>query len=304
MARNPWGVTLYSGDWKYNDSRWTTQNKALVPSGLGNQVTSRSNGLFVIPVDKLVNNECFDGIQIAQIMQGYVDNRYDFENYPVMGYEEYHHFDYVLPQVDGSVWISVQSYNMGIVPDGCISGVGYPLYDVEWYKGSTRVGWKYYYGGYPKFYEISTSDLTAGQTNSIYVHIDFNGLAVRDFTVKVYSKQTFDIILRETGTNTKTNYDGTYPSSFTCSNYFGMGDCVDGSNDCSTWTKSPYSTRDTSNCITASAGTGVPPDGYYYNTAGALVPTESSASTFDPDTYPVTTIWALLGAGLSFVEFN
>ena len=62
LARNPWGYTYYTGDFKYNDARWTTQNKALVPFGLGNQVTSRVDGLFVIPIDKLVNNLCFDGI--------------------------------------------------------------------------------------------------------------------------------------------------------------------------------------------------------------------------------------------------
>ncbi len=24
LARNPWGITSYSGDWKHSDSRWTT----------------------------------------------------------------------------------------------------------------------------------------------------------------------------------------------------------------------------------------------------------------------------------------
>jgi hypothetical protein len=62
LARNPWGYTYYSSDWKYSDSRWTTANKALVPFGLGNKVTSRNDGLFVIPIDKIVNNLCFDGI--------------------------------------------------------------------------------------------------------------------------------------------------------------------------------------------------------------------------------------------------
>ena len=54
-----------------------------------------------------------------------------------MSYEQYYHFDYVLPNVDGSVWISVQTYNMGIIPKGCITGsIGYPLVDLEWYTGS------------------------------------------------------------------------------------------------------------------------------------------------------------------------
>ena len=100
-------------------------------------------------------------------------------------------------------------------------------------------------------------------------------MTVRDITIKVYSKQTFDIIMRETGGNVKTNYDGTYPSSFTCSNYFGMGTCTDGSNECSSWTKSPYSVYDTTNCIAASSVTSenVAPPGYYYSITGALLPT-------------------------------
>jgi len=60
-----------------------------------------------MPIDEIIGNKCFDGIHIAQITAGYVDNRYDFENYSVTGFEQYKNFDYVLPQVDGSVWISV-----------------------------------------------------------------------------------------------------------------------------------------------------------------------------------------------------
>ena len=41
LARNPWGSTYYSGDWRYNDSRWTPSNKALVPFNLGDNVINR-----------------------------------------------------------------------------------------------------------------------------------------------------------------------------------------------------------------------------------------------------------------------
>jgi hypothetical protein len=23
LARNPWGITMYTGDWRYDDTRWT-----------------------------------------------------------------------------------------------------------------------------------------------------------------------------------------------------------------------------------------------------------------------------------------
>jgi len=73
-------------------------------------------------------------------MSGYGDNRYDYENYPVMGFEQYLHFDFSVPVIDSSVWISVQSYNMGIMPKSCFTGNSYgtPLVDMEWFKGNQK----------------------------------------------------------------------------------------------------------------------------------------------------------------------
>ena len=85
LARNPWGVTYYRGDWDATDSRWTEKNIAKVPNGLGSKVVTRGNyeGLFVIPIDKLIYSECFDGIDIAYQIAGYDNSRYDYENAPV-----------------------------------------------------------------------------------------------------------------------------------------------------------------------------------------------------------------------------
>jgi len=65
LARNPWGYTTYTGHWKWNSSLWTTSNKNKIPFGLSGNVTSRKNGYFVIPASKLINAECFDGIDVA-----------------------------------------------------------------------------------------------------------------------------------------------------------------------------------------------------------------------------------------------
>ena len=65
LARNPWGVTKYSGTWKSDSSLWTTSNKNKVPFSLSGDVTAKTNGYFVIEATKLINNECFDGIDIA-----------------------------------------------------------------------------------------------------------------------------------------------------------------------------------------------------------------------------------------------
>ena len=56
LARNPWGITTYVGDWDYSDSRWTQENLDKVPNNMGSKVKTKNNydGLFVIPVDKLI----------------------------------------------------------------------------------------------------------------------------------------------------------------------------------------------------------------------------------------------------------
>jgi hypothetical protein len=56
LARNPWGVTFYKGDWDYTDARWTTENLAKIPYGLGDKVKARGSydGLFVIPFNKVI----------------------------------------------------------------------------------------------------------------------------------------------------------------------------------------------------------------------------------------------------------
>jgi len=65
LARNPWGVTTYTGTWKWDSSLWSTSNKNLIPFRLSGNVTAKTNGYFVIEATKLMNEECFDGIDIA-----------------------------------------------------------------------------------------------------------------------------------------------------------------------------------------------------------------------------------------------
>ena len=84
LARNPWGYSTYNGDWKHDDPKWTTEYKSLVPYGLGDDVTSNLNGLFVIPVEKLKNSQCFDGIDITLDIPGYSTSRYDWEDAPIL----------------------------------------------------------------------------------------------------------------------------------------------------------------------------------------------------------------------------
>ena len=61
---------------------------------------------------------------------------------------------------------------------------------------------------------------------------------MRDFTVNAYTKHSsLPISEKSTSVNVQTNYDGNYPSAFTCSNYYGMGSCPDGKNNCPSFVK-------------------------------------------------------------------
>ena len=48
LARNPWGVTEYTGTWKHDDSNWTDALVAQVPLGIDPR-TSNTKGIFVVP---------------------------------------------------------------------------------------------------------------------------------------------------------------------------------------------------------------------------------------------------------------
>jgi hypothetical protein len=50
---------------------------------MGASVKAKTNGLFVIPIDKLIGMECLDGIDIALQTVGYKNERYDYEDAPI-----------------------------------------------------------------------------------------------------------------------------------------------------------------------------------------------------------------------------
>jgi hypothetical protein len=54
-----------------------------VPFNLGEEVTTKTHGLFVIPVEKLMNGECFSGIDFAIEDDSYHNVRYDYEDAPI-----------------------------------------------------------------------------------------------------------------------------------------------------------------------------------------------------------------------------
>jgi hypothetical protein len=80
LVRNPWGITYYSSDWYYGDSRWTTALINQVPLGV-NPTTDQNKGLFVVPHDKIMNEQCISSLQIGHLRdaEGYNKTWFDEE---------------------------------------------------------------------------------------------------------------------------------------------------------------------------------------------------------------------------------
>jgi hypothetical protein len=61
LIRNPWGITYYSDDWNAADSRWTDALVEQVPLNIDPR-TSADDGLFVLPYDKIIGEECISSL--------------------------------------------------------------------------------------------------------------------------------------------------------------------------------------------------------------------------------------------------
>lgn len=164
------------------------------------------------------------------IMSGYDNIRYDYENSPVpSSTSDYLQFDFDPLTVDGDMFASVYLYEDMVVPSSCWTQ--YPLIDLEVWKNGTRLGYVYYYFQFSKHYTILSSVQSANASYTAKVNIQWHSTTMpTDFSLKLYSKHSsnMSLKLKTTNTNVVTNYDGTTPSSFTCSDYAGMGNCTVG----------------------------------------------------------------------------
>jgi hypothetical protein len=105
-----------------------------------------------------------------------------------------------------------------MIPSDCS---GTPLVLFELYKGSNRLEYKYYYDqlNYPIM--VKESDYSAGDSFTLKVGYKWFTNTVKDYTVKVYSKQDLDIY-DQYGELNVLHMDGQSPSGFTDSSYTGM----------------------------------------------------------------------------------
>ena len=231
--RNPWDTTSYSSDWNKDDPRWTSETVAQVPYGIDPR-TSADQGVFAVPMYKLINGLCFDGVQIGhyRAKEGYYNARYDADDMAGSTQDYYRVF---MPAQSGDLYFTVESYPLGTVPESCTPGsitsggattaVNTPLVRLEVFDSasgfSSPLGALFYAEQFPRSILISEFQYSAGTTLTARVEYTWFGSPAPDYTITVYSKQSLEVVDGD-GYTRVVNMDGSSPSGFTASTYSGM----------------------------------------------------------------------------------
>lgn len=246
LMRNPWGITYYTGAWNYLDANWTTANIAQVPFGI-DPTTSHNDGLFVMPMSTFGNSAitCIFNFEIAHMRdsEGYAGYWYDAENMD----ELYHNYYITVPAFDGALYFTVESYYQELIPNECTSGtvsfsngstasLANPLLDYEVWKDGASTYSAYKYVSDQFSYPILMTTYNAGDVFKIVVGYTWFNSPAKDYTVKIYSKQSLQV-KSSTGSTSIKHMDGQEPSGFTTSTYRGMsGSTTGGTTDTTTTT--------------------------------------------------------------------
>lgn len=229
LIRNPWGVSYYSGTWYKNDASWTNALVAQVPFGVDVRSEQQSKGLFVMPVADLPT--CFESYQIAHLREseGYIDTWYDKEDDTDLTTEGY--FFRLDPDVDSDIYVFAETYAHNIIPIQCTAtdnpyGTSYfwPQVDIAVYQGLNRIGTNTYFEQFHQPTLLSSKDHRAFNHISIYATFQYYGSPAPDYTIKVYSKYTGQI-MNVTMQSNQIHMDGQSPSGFTGSDYDGYSTC-------------------------------------------------------------------------------
>ena len=95
-------------------------------------------------------------------MIGYMDSRYDYENSPTVPDDmtTYLFFTFTTPTVEGDFFVSTYLYEDMVTPQTseCVTSGKLPLLDQETFRGSTKLGYKYYMYQFSKPWLVPVSD--------------------------------------------------------------------------------------------------------------------------------------------------
>ena len=144
------------------------------------------------------------------------------------------YFYYPSRNIESDLYISVESYNEGIVPIACTKGnlqdgkfVLFPAVYIAVYRGSRLQQDSYYIDQYNRPILMTSQQNKFARQYTIYVQYDFAGSSHRDYTLRTYSNYTQPVYNSKHEQN-EIFMDGSEPSGFTGSEYRGLDnyECV------------------------------------------------------------------------------
>lgn len=167
--------------------------------------------------------DCITDFEVShyRASEGYKNNYYD-----IMGDDGNKKKYYVtLPDNDGDLYWTAETYYREMVPTECINGGSVPqiwfsVYHIGENK-NTKAGSQWYEEQFSRFVMVSESSYRSGDVYRAAVQMkEWRGYpnAHRDITVAIYSKQTLNIT-DASGKNYQEHYDGSLPTGFTESTY-------------------------------------------------------------------------------------
>jgi len=184
---------------------------------------NRETGLLFVDAESF--KSCFDGFDVAILRdrEGYSNNWYDVDDQPFWDESTETTLEFVIPELDGDLYLQVETYMLDAVPTRCVLGTDnhvVPNYGATYLQNGKVVHQSRrlpYMIPYQYVLSADSADYAAGDV--ITVKIDYawaRRLAARDFSLVVYSKQDITIYDADRKQN-QLRYDGQRPSGLTAS---------------------------------------------------------------------------------------
>ena len=180
-----------------------------------------------MPVNKILESSagagdnCFDDVQIGHYRdgEGYKSVWYDHED-STLADDALVTYSIGSVQKDGELYFTVESYYNHMLPSACYSqSKSYVNIFYEVKINGARLDYIWYNEQFAR--PILANTYNNGDTFTIEVKIKWYDHPAKDYTVKVYSKQTLEVKDNQ-GQTKMLHMDGQSPSGFKNSQYKGM----------------------------------------------------------------------------------
>jgi hypothetical protein len=197
-----------------------------------------------MPMSTFGDTGCITDYEIGHLRdsEGYSGDWYDAESMD----EAYHSYYITVPANDGALYFTVETYYQNTIPTECTTGsvtfsngatstFSTPLVDYEVWKDGASSYTAYKYASDQFSYPILQTTYSAGDVYKVVVGYTWFNSPAKDYTVKIYSKQSLEVKNASGETNIQ-HMDGQEPSGFTSSTYRGMTTTTTGTDTTTTTT--------------------------------------------------------------------